>query len=157
MYKTINKLNDAQFRRKTGVKRKTFNKMVEIVREAEIKRKKILGRPLKLSYEDQVLMTLEYLREYRTYFSLGQIYNLSEANTYKICRRVENILIKSQDFRLPNRKELYEDQNIEVIVVDAVESAIERPKKNKGNTTLERKRSIPLKPKLLLTGQTKKS
>lgn len=145
MYNKINQLKDAQFRRKTGVKRNTFNKMVEIVREVEEERKKILGRPLKLSYEDQVLMTLEYMREYRTYFSLGQIYNLSEANTYKICKKVEDILIKSKEFRLPNRKDVFEDPNIEVIVVDAVESSIERPKKNKGNTTLERKRSIPSK------------
>ena len=149
MYKQVNKLRDAQFRRKTGVKRNTFNKMVEIVREAEEKRKKILGRPLKLSYEDQVLMSLEYLREYRTYFSLGQIYELSEANTYKICRKVEDILIKSKEIRLPNRRDVYENPNIEVIVVDAVESSIERPKKNKGNTTPERKRSIPSKLKSL--------
>ena len=145
MYNKINKLKDTQFRRKTGVKRNTFNKMVEIVREAEEKRKKILGRPLKLNYEDQVLMALEYLREYRTYFSLAQIYNLSEANCYKICRKVEDILIKSKEFKLPNRKDVYEDPNIEVIVVDAVESAIERPKKSKGNTTRERKRSIQSK------------
>ncbi len=141
MYKQVNKLKDAQFRRKTGVKRNSFNKMVEIVREAEEKRKKILGRPLKLSYENQVLMSLEYLREYRTYFSLGQIYELSEANTYKICRKVEDILIKSKEFKLPNRKDVYEDPNIEVVVVDATESPIERPKKNKENTTPERKRS----------------
>jgi Txe/YoeB family toxin of Txe-Axe toxin-antitoxin module len=145
MYTQVNKLKDAQFRRKTGVKRKTFNKMVEIVREVEEKRKKISGRPSKLEYEDQVLMSLEYLREYRTYFSLGQIYELSEANTYKICKKVEDILIQSKEFRLPNRKDVYEDPNIEVIVVDAVESSIERPQKNKGNTTRERKRSIPLK------------
>ena len=145
MYKQTNKLKDAQFRRKTGVKRNTFIKMVEIVREAEENRKKILGRPLKLSYEDQVLMTLEYLREYRTYFSLGQIYELSEANCYKICKKVEDILIKAKEFRLPSRKDVYEDPNIEVVVVDAVESSIERPQKNKENTTLERKRSIPLK------------
>jgi hypothetical protein len=145
MYRQVNKLKDAQFRRKTGVKRNTFNKMVEIVREIEENRKKILGRPLKLSYEDQVLMALEYLREYRTYFSLGQIYKLSEANTYKICRKVEDILIKSKEFKLPNRKDVYEDPNIEVIVVDAIESSIERPQKNKENTTLERKRGIPSK------------
>ena len=147
MYNKINKLNDAQFRRKTGVKRQTFNKMVEIVREYETKRKKLLGRPLKLEYEDQVLMALEYLREYRTYFSLGQIYNLSEANTYKIVKKVEDILIKAREFRLPNRKDVYEDPNIEAIVVDAVESSIERPKKSKGNTTPERKRSTPSKHK----------
>ncbi len=143
MYKQVNKLKDTQFRRKTGVKRNTFNKMVEIVRESEKQRKKLSGRPLKLSYEDQVLMSLEYLREYRTYFSLGQIYELSEANCYKICRRVEDILIKAKEFRLPNRKDVYEDPNIEVVVIDAVESPIERPKKNKGNTTQKRKRSIP--------------
>jgi hypothetical protein len=142
MYIQINKLNDAQFRRKTGVKRHTFNKMLEIVRAEEEERKKILGRPLKLSYEDQVLMSLEYLREYRTYFSLAQIYNLSEANCYKTCKKVEDILIKSKEFKLPNRKDIFEDPNIEVIVVDAVESSIERPKKSKGNTTQERKRSI---------------
>lgn len=65
MYTQVNKLNDAQFRRKTGVKRNTFNKMVEIVRNVEEKRKKILGGPLKLNYENQVLMALEYLRENR--------------------------------------------------------------------------------------------
>ena len=147
MYTQINKLNDAQFRRKTGVKKSTFNKMVEIVREAEKKRKKILGRPQKLSYEDQVLMTLEDLREYRTYFSLGQIYKLSEANTYKVVKKVEDILIQAKEFRLPNRKDVFEDPNIEVIVVDAVESAVERPKKSKDSTTRERKRSTPSKPK----------
>lgn len=143
----LNKLTDAQFRRKTGVKRNTFNKMVEVVKRVEGTRKKILGRPLKLSYEDQTLMALEYLREYRTYFSLGQIYGLSEANTYKIVRKVEDILIKSGTFRLPNKKAIYEDPSIEAIVVDASESPIERPKKSKENTTPERKRSIQSKPK----------
>lgn len=157
MYKQVNKLKDAQFRRKTGVKRNTFNKMVEIVREAEEGRKKILGRPLKLSYEDQILMALEYLREYRTYFSLAQIYELSESNTYKICRKVEDILIKSEEFKLPNRRDIYEDPNIEAIVIDATESPIERPKKNKENTTPERKRSIPSKLRLSSISGTKKS
>ena len=143
MFYKIQKLKDPLFRRKTGVKRHTFEKMVEIVKTSEIERKKLSGRPLKLSYEDQVLMTLEYLREYRTYFSIAQIYNLSEANTYKTIKRIEDILIKAKEFRLPNRKDMFEDPNIEVIVVDATESSIERPKKNKENTTLVRKRSTP--------------
>ncbi len=33
--------------------------------------KKKTGRPRKLSLEDQLLMTLEYSREYRTYFHIG--------------------------------------------------------------------------------------
>lgn len=157
MYNKINRLSDAQFRRKTGVKRGTFTKMVEIVRETEEKRKKILGRPQKLEYEDQVLMTLEYLREYRTYFSLGQIYSLSEANTYKIVKKVEDILIQAKEFRLPNRKEVFEDPNLEVIVVDAVESSVERPKKSKDSTTQERKRSTQSRPKSSSTRRTERS
>ena len=117
--------------------------MVEIVKASEVARKKLSGRPLKLSYEDQVLMALEYLKEHRTYFSLAQLYGLSEANTYKIVKKVEDILIKAKEFRLPNRKAVYEDIDIEAIVVDATESSIERPKKNKGNTIRARKRSIP--------------
>jgi Helix-turn-helix of DDE superfamily endonuclease len=142
MYTKIATLNDMQFRRKTGVKRKTFHTMVELVTQAESDRKKLSGRPQKLSYEDQVLLCLEYLREYRTYFSIAAIYGISEANAYKICKKIEDILIQSRTFRLPNRKEVYDHLDIEVVVVDASESGIERPQKNKGNTTPERKRNI---------------
>lgn len=141
MYDKVSKLNPEQFRRKTGVKRKTFETMVRLVSENESDRKKISGRPSKLSYEDQVLLTLEYLREYRTYFSLAQIYGISEANAYKICKRVENILVRSKEFRLPSRKEIYEDLTIECVIVDASETVIERPKKSKNGTTPERRRN----------------
>ncbi len=103
------------------------------------------GRPMKLSYEDQILMTLEYLREYRTYFSLGQIYGMSESKTFNIVKKIEDILIKAKEFKLPSRKVCLEDKEIEIVVVDATESPIERPKKNKENTTPERKRSIQSK------------
>ncbi len=147
MFEQISKLNDKNFRRKTGVKRNTFETMVSLIKNCRDLLHKKGGREMKLSYEDQTLMTLEYMREYRTYFSLGQIYRISESNCYKIIRRTEDILIKSKEFRLPNRKDVYEDPNIEAIVIDAAESAIERPKKNKENTTRERKRSILSRPK----------
>ena len=143
MYNKIIKLNDEKFRRKTGVKRNTFLLMVKLVKEEELKRKKISGRPNKLSYEDQVLMMLEYLREYRTYFSIGEIYDVSEANAYKIVKRVEDILIQAEEFRLPSKRQIESDIDLEIVVVDASETKIERPKKSKGNTTQERKRHIP--------------
>jgi predicted DNA-binding protein YlxM (UPF0122 family) len=145
MYTKVIKLNEEKFRRKTGVKKHTFEVMVQVVRESEQTRKKLSGRPNKLSYEDQVLMTLEYLREYRTYFSIGEIYEVSEANAYKIIKRTEDILIQADEFKLPSRKEMYEDLDIQVVVVDASESAIERPKKTRNIGTLARKRSTPLK------------
>lgn len=136
-------LSAAQFRRITGVKRKTFEKMAEIVREAHTKKKAKGGRPNKLSIEDMVLMALEYLREYRTYLHIGTSYGLSESNTYMCIRWVENTLIKSKEFRLPGRRALLKNEGeFEVILVDATETAIERPKKNKDVSIRERKSDI---------------
>ena len=76
------------------------------------------------------VMALEYLREYRTYFHLGCSYGLSESACYRACRWVENVLIKSGEFSLPGKKELLKsDMEYEVILIDATESPIERPKK----------------------------
>lgn len=80
--------------------------------------------------EDRLLMMLEYLREYRTYFHLGQSYGLSESGCYRACRWVEDTLIKSGEFSLPGKKELLKSNTeYEVILIDATESLIERPKK----------------------------
>lgn len=49
-------------------------------------------------------MALEYIREYRTYFHIGQSYGMSESNSFKIIRWVEDILIKHPDFALPGKK-----------------------------------------------------
>jgi len=141
-YKSISKLSDKDFKRRTGVERKTFNKMFELVNESEQKRKKVIGRPQKLSYEDQVLMTLEYLREYRTYFHVALDYGISESNCYKIIKKVEDILIKSKEFKLPKRLKSYSDDEIEVVLIDVTESPIERPKKSKEGITQVRKRNI---------------
>ncbi len=102
-----------------------------------------------MSYYDQVLMTLEYLREYRTYLHVANDYGVSESNCYKIIKRIEDILIKTDEFKLPSRKEALSDDAIEVILVDVAESPIERPKKSKLATTQARRNDTPLKHKSL--------
>ena len=78
-------------------------------------------------------MTLEYLREYRTYFHIGQSYGISEGWAYKGIKWAEDTLIKHPDFALPGRKVLLKsDMDYEIVLVDAMESRIERPKKSKG-------------------------
>ena len=95
--------------------------------------------PSKLSLENQVLMTLEYLREYRTYFHIGQSWGLNESTVYRIITKIEGILIKSSTFRLPGKKQLLKSSNeISVVVVDVTENPIERPKKNRKNITVEK-------------------
>jgi hypothetical protein len=77
------KLTKAEdFRRLTGVKRATFDKTVEILSSAEALLKAGGGKPNKLGIEDRLLMTLEYLREYRTYFHISHSYGISESACY---------------------------------------------------------------------------
>ena len=129
-YEAVSKLSSIEFKRLTGVQKTTFVEMVAIVKETENKRTSRRGKPPHLSIEDRLLMTLEYLREYRTYFHLGQSYGLSESACYRNCRWVEDILIKSKMFSLPGKKVLLKsDTEFEVILIDATESPIERPKK----------------------------
>ena len=129
-YRRIRKLSGEDFRWLIGVKKETFAVMVKVL-QAEEKKKEITGgKPNELAVEDRLLMCLEYLREYRTYFHLGQSYGLSESACWKICRWVEKVLIRSGEFSLPGRKALSKsDVEYEVILIDASESPIERPKK----------------------------
>ena len=128
--KKLRKLSDSAFRRVTGVKNPTFTLMIDLITRTEEGQKKKGGRPKKLSVENRLLMTLEYLREYRTYFHIAQNYGVAESVCYENIKAIENILIKSKKFSLPKRKEiLMSEDSIEVILVDATESPIERPKK----------------------------
>lgn len=147
-YQKLSKLKDELFRRKTGIKRKTFERMIVILKEAESLKKKQGGKPNKLSIEDRLIMWLEYVREYRTYFHTGASFGISESACFRNCVWIENILIKQKEFSLPKRTApLESDNEIEIVIVDATESPIERPKKSKDNTTLARKRNILSKPK----------
>lgn len=141
--------SDVEFRRVTGVKPATFRKMVEILIEAHKKKKAKGGRPNKLTIEQMLFMTLEYLREYRTYLSIAKNYGLSESNAFQTIKWVEEVLIKSKEFRLPGKKVLAKnDQKYTTVLIDATESPIERPKKNKDNITPEKRKDTPLKHRL---------
>jgi hypothetical protein len=131
-YEQIKSLEDEKFRRLTGVKKATFEKMTAILREADIKKKAQGGRKSKLSIDDRLLMALEYIREYRTYFHVSQSYGVSESTSYDIIKWIEETLIKHPDFALPGRKALLKsDIEYEVVLIDATETQVERPKKKK--------------------------
>ena len=140
-FDTIERLDDERFRRLTGLKRPTFNKMLLILQKSDREKKARGGRKNKLSIENMLLMALEYMREYRTYFHISQSYGVSESSAYKAVKWVEDTLIKHPDFALPGRKELLKsDVEYDVILIDATETPIERPKKNKKDTTQVRRK-----------------
>ena len=142
-YSEILHLDDEKFRRLTGVEQTTFNRMLEILNVAHKNKKAKGGHPNRIAVPEMLLMTLEYLREYRTYFHIGTSYGITESGAYKIIKWVENTLIKDGIFSLPGKKELLKNDNeIEVILIDATESPIQRPKKNKNTGILGRKNGI---------------
>lgn len=143
-YEQTKHLKPAEFKRFWGVKLETFQQMVEIVGQHSQQKKKA-GRPGKISLEDQVLMTLEYWREYRTYFHIGQSWGVTESTACRIIRKIEKVLSEARVFTLPGKKYLYQsDSSLNTVVIDVTESPIERPKKNKSTSIVARRESIPL-------------
>ena len=140
-YETVQKLSEEDFKRSTGVSRVMFEKMLTVVQSGI----RDFGRTPKLNRADQLLMTLMYWREYRTEFHIGITYGVSEATVCRTIQKIEDVLTKSGEFRLPGKKALQpSDTVIEVVLVDATEQPIERPKKSNGSTTAA-KRSDTLK------------
>ena len=126
----IKQLKEEAFRRATGVKKSTFEVMLEILETAHEARRKKGGPKSKWTVADRLLLTLEYLREYRTYLHIGLAYGVSESQACRIHRWVEKELMKDNRFHLPGRKSLVQNESAcEVVLVDATESPVERPKK----------------------------
>ena len=145
-YKTVINYKEEKFKRIVGVTKETFHKMSSLVEEALLpnsSNKKIGGRPRKLSFNNQVLMCLEYLREYRTYENIASSYEIGESSAIRLIAQVENILIQSKEFHLPKRKELEDNLDIEVILIDASEHPIQRPKKSNKDTTVVKRKDTP--------------
>jgi len=138
-YEQIKDLKPEAFKRACGVQPQTFEQMLHVLRE-HVQRKLKPGRPTKLSLENQLLLTLQYWREYRTYFHIGLSWGVAESVVCRTVQRIENLLIQSKVFHLPGKKQLSAGgTQFEVIVVDVAESPVERPQKNSGPTTAGRK------------------
>lgn len=145
-WENIKNRTNPDFKRLTGVKRTTFKLMVKEVRKHDKKKRFKRGNkrshPFKLCTEDQILMMLMYYREYRTLFHIGETYGIHETNVGKNIKRIEHILKKCKKFELPGKKKLSaSNHQYEVILIDATESPIERPKKNNIYITQGKRRS----------------
>ena len=130
VYEHLQWLPAAAFKRFCGVRPATFATMVDTLRDRQQQTHRKSGRPPKLRVEDHMLLTLGYWREYRTLFHLAASWGVHESTARCIVHHIEDALMQSGAFRLPGKKALPSVGNtIEVIVVDATETPIERPKK----------------------------
>ncbi len=142
-YQQFKHLKPSAFKRRCGVHPETFAQMTEVL-QPYLNRSGKRGGQCKLSVEDQLLLVLEYWREYRTQFHIATTWGLSESAVCRLIQKVETQLMKSGKFRLPGKKQLYQNASQwNVVVVDVTESPVERPKKNSELTTAARKSTIP--------------
>lgn len=142
-YQQLIDFSNEAFKRYCGVKRVLFDEMVEVLEAAEQAKRKP-GRPSELSVADQLLLTLQYWREYRTLFHVGACFGVHESSAQRIVTKVERRLLDSGRFNLPNRHRALElGEELELVLIDASETPIERPKKNSAVTTVARKSAIP--------------
>ena len=138
-FEDIQDRSPAAFKRLTGVRRQTFDEMLATLKE----NLRAFGRRPKLSRADQLLLTLMYFREYRTQLHIAQAYGISESAVCRTIHKVEKALLASKKFHLPGKKALVQaDSPYEVVVLDATESPIDRPKKSNGATTAARRSDI---------------
>jgi hypothetical protein len=141
-YEELKELSPPNFRRSCGVNWQTFHAMVEVLR-SKLDRKGKRGGQNRLSVEDQLLMTLQYWREYRTQFHIALDFGVSEATVCRTIRKVENELIRCGLFRLPSKRQLLDTETDRTVaLVDVTEITIERPKKNSAITTAVNREDI---------------
>ena len=139
-YAKIKNLSGAGFLRLTGVKTDVFAQMVAVLQEVEDVRRLRGGPKGRVSVSDRLLIMLEYYREYRTQFHIGASRGISESRVGEIIRWCEDALIASGQFALPGRKALKQsDTAYEVVIIDATETPIERPKKSSARIIQARK------------------
>ena len=140
-YEELKTLPPEDFRRFCGVKPETFAAMLLALQEDYQKKHRCGGRETHISLEDKLLITMTYYREYRTQFHIAAEFGTTESNVCKIIRQVEEVLVRHPQFALPGKKVLLQpSEDTEVVMVDATEIVVKRPKKSK-NTVIPAKRS----------------
>ncbi|CAG5205659.1 transposase [Streptococcus pneumoniae] len=117
-------LTDARFKRLVGVQRTTFKEMLAGLKTAYQLKHAKGGRKPKLSLEDLLMATLQYVREYRTYEQIAADFGIHESNFIRRSRWVEVTLVQS-GVTFSKTHLSAED----TVIVDATEVKINRPKK----------------------------
>jgi len=97
-------LSDAYFKQIIGVTKETFDTMAEILHEAYAAKHTRRGRHAKLSIEEELFLSLKYLRQYVPQKELAFEFEVSEATVHTVITWVEDTLAMSGKFSLPGKK-----------------------------------------------------
>ncbi|HEU6122009.1 TPA: IS5 family transposase [Streptococcus pneumoniae] len=141
-------LTDARFKRLVGVQRTTFEEMLAVLKTAYQLKHAKGGRKPKLSLEDLLMATLQYVREYRTYEEIATDFGIHESNLIRRSQWVEVTLVQS-GFTISRTPLSSEDT---VMIIDATEVKINRPKKQLANDS-GKKKCYAMKAQAIVTSQ----
>ncbi|VPR19242.1 transposase [Streptococcus pneumoniae] len=148
VYDKAQKLNSKNFKLLIGVKKETFQLMLEHLNSAYQIQHRKGGRPRSLPMEDQLIMTLRYLRYYPTQRLLAFDFGVGVATVNAIITWVEDTLRASGSFDLDHL-----EAPSAAVAIDVTESPIQRPKKTKAKIILVKRKiwTFLLFPKEMIT------
>jgi hypothetical protein len=143
-YEKIMELEEKKFKRITGVTRAAFEGMIEVLRVQYRKDHAEGGQP-GLPVELRLTLALEYWREYRTYDHMSNAHQIPKSVINRAVLWVEDTLIKSEEFNLPELKERFksEENKVTAVIVDVTEQPIERPIRDQEASYSGKKNDIP--------------
>lgn len=150
----VQSLSPENFKRRFGVQNSTFAEIVKALKPSWRSTPKPGVKP-KLGLAEQVLVTLEYWREYRTYFHIGSSWGVSESTVCRIVHWVEDKLMRSGCFRLPGKKRLVSGfGHPDITVIDVTETPIERPQRGQKQFYSGKKKRHTLKCQVIIDQRT---
>ena len=128
---TLLKANPEVCKRLFGVKYDTFEILLEKVQnhfDTHLIENPISNRGIdgEFSTANQLLLTLEYLRQYPTFLSLGFSYGISESYANKLYHNIRGILSELIGLKNPQKIKF---KDIEKVIIDVTVQPIERPTK----------------------------
>ena len=138
VYEKALKLNSENFKLLIGVKKSTFQLMLEHLNAAYRAQHQKGGRTRRLSMEDQLIMTLRYLRYYPTQRLLAFDFGVGVATVNATITWVEDTLRASGSFNLDHL-----EAPSASVAIDVTESPIQRPQKTKANIILVKRNDTP--------------
>lgn len=125
-YENLTRFDDLKFKRLVEIPCPLFSKMLSILKVVECAKKRS-GRPHSLIPENQLLLTLNYLRSYRSQIELSADDGLAESTVNRMIQKIQNALVQSRYFVLPKRNQTVKNDGF--VMIDVTESQIEDPKK----------------------------
>ena len=132
----IENLSEEKYLVLFGIRKVTFDAMLNILEDAYAQMRKKGGRKRKLSVLDMLVIMLGYYHDYRTMENIAFDYGVHKQRICEAIAWVEQVLIKDGTFSLPSKRELVKaDTEIVVVIADATECETERPQKNRTNRT----------------------